>query len=141
MIRPYLIAAALVVGLTSNSAEACVYNAPPSSRIARAGANTVVLVTVKQASYTGQRRPDYRPWKGTVQLKRVLRGATRTQRFSIERSGSSAACDDGIPPPAVGQIWVLYLGQREGSQVVLLSYPLAVARSADPNLFSRKVGG
>lgn len=137
MAKAYLIAAALVVGFASNSADACSYNAPPSIRIAQAGAKTVVLVTVAQASYTGQRKPDYRPWKGAAQLKRVLRGTTKTKRFSIERSGSSAACDDGIPPPAVGQTWVLYLGQRNGSQVVLLSYPIAVARSADPDLFSR----
>jgi hypothetical protein len=140
MVRLYLIVASLVVGLTSHSADACSIYTAPDVRIARINAKTVVLVTVVQASYTGERTPDYRPWKGVAQLKRVLRGATSTRRFSIRRSGSTAACDDGISPPAVGETWILYLGQRDGSEVVLLSYPAAVARSADPDLFSRRGG-
>lgn len=142
----HIVTAALMFGLTSMSAYACIINNPPGWRIARAGAKTVVLVKVLDASYTGPRKPHKQrklyngPWKGSVQLKRVLRGATKTKRFSIERSGDSAACDDGIPPPTVGQTWVLYLGPRDGVQAVLLSYPLNVARSADPTLFSRKVG-
>ena len=132
-----LIALGVAVAATV-PANACVVNNPPGVRIGQVRADTVILATVREATYTGQRKPDYRPWRGHVQLKKVLRGSTSTQRFSIARSGSSAACDDGITPPARGDIWVIYLGRRDGKQIVLLSYPLAIARAADPTLFSRK---
>ncbi len=135
----FFLALGAAVAATS-SANACIVNNPPAVRIDQSRADTVILATVLEASYTGERGPDYRPWRGHVQLKQVLRGSTSTRRFSIERSGSSAACDDGIAPPAIGDTWVLYLGRRNGKKAVLLSYPLEIVRAADPTLFSRKTG-
>ena len=137
----YYIAAAIVVcGLVNLTVYACLYNAPPQTRIGETSAEAVVLASVLQASYTDQNKLDDRPWRGVVQVKRVLRGKTETRRFPIGRSGSSATCDDGIRPPAISAIWVLYLGKRNGNQVVLLSYPLSIARSADPSLIPKRSG-
>ena len=131
---PSLFAAAAIGGLLNAPANACSFNAPPDYRISRANAETVVLGSVVKAAYTGAHKRDLRPWTGVVKAKRVLRGATDTQSFSIGRSGSTAACDDGIPPPAIGATWVLYIGKRHGKEVVLLAYPLSVASTADPSL-------
>lgn len=126
--------AAVVGGLATSPAHACRVNLDAAERINLAKAETVVLVSVLRAAYTGVRGPDWRPWNGTVRLERVLRGQTVAKRFPIGRSGSTAACDDGIPPPRAGDRWVLYLGTSNGEETVRLAYPLAVAHSADPNL-------
>ena len=136
----YIAAATVVCGLVNSTVYACLYNAPPQTRIAETSVEAVVLASVLQASYTSQNKLDDRPWRGVVQVKRVLRGKTEMRRFPIGRSGSSATCDDGIRPPAIGAIWVLYLGKRNRNQVVLLSYPLSIARSADPSLILNRNG-
>ena len=134
----YIAAATLVCGLVNSTVYACIYNAPPQTRIGETSAEAVVLASVLEASYTD--KLDDRPWRGVVQVKLVLRGKTETRRFLIGRSGSSATCDDGIRPPAISAVWVLYLGKRNGNQVVLLSYPLSIARSADPSLILKRNG-
>ena len=136
----YIAAATVVCVLVNSTVYACIYNAPPQTRIGETSAEAVVLASVLEASYTDQNKLDDRPWRGVVQVKRVLRGKTETRRFPIGRSGSSATCDDGIRPPAISAIWVLYLGKRNGNQVVLLSYPLSIARSADPSLILKRNG-
>lgn len=134
----YIAAATVVCVLVNSTVYACIYNAPPQTRIGETSAEAVVLASVLEASYTD--KLDDRPWRGVVQVKRVLRGKTETRRFLIGRSGSSATCDDGIRPPAISAVWVLYLGKRNGNQVVLLSYPLSIARSADPSLILKRNG-
>ena len=134
----YIAAATVVCVLVNSTVYAYIYNAPPQTRIGETSAEAVVLASVLEASYTD--KLDDRPWRGVVQVKRVLRGKTETRRFPIGRSGSSATCDDGIRPPAISAIWVLYLGKRNGNQVVLLSYPLSIARSADPSLILKRNG-
>ena len=125
---------AAVAGLAASPAHACRANLAPAQRISLAKAETVVLASVLSADYTGERGPDWRPWEGTVQVEQVLRGQTGAERFPVGRRGSSAACDDGIPPPRPGDLWVLYLGTFNGEESVLLAYPVSIARSADPTL-------
>jgi hypothetical protein len=126
-----------IVALASTSANACEVNRTPAERIGQSITGTVVLGSVIQASYTTRFRVGAaRPWAGIVQAKRVLRGQTRTVRFSIGRTGNAVACDDGMPPPKQGDLWVLYIWKENGKEIVGLSYPLSVARSADPSISS-----
>jgi hypothetical protein len=130
----HLLAVLAAIALATASAQACIFNAPPVERISRVRADAVVLGTVIEASYTDRTRHGSRPWSGTVQAKRVVRGKTKTARFTISRSGDSAACDDGIKAPASGELWVVYLRKEAGKETVVLAYPLSVARQADPSL-------
>lgn len=123
---------AVLLGITS--AKACIFNAPAPDRINRVRADTVVLGVVTKASYGKRKRFDERPWNGTVQLKRVVRGNTKAGRFAIGRTGASSECDDGTKAPASGDLWVVYLRTEGGKDVVLLAYPLSVAHEADPSL-------
>jgi hypothetical protein len=127
-------AAALATSLAASPALACRYNAPPAVRIARGGFDAVVAGTVEQASYIGERGPDWRPWRGTVRVTRLLRGSTGARRLPIGRTGSTAACDDGLAPPNRGETWILYLRHQNGSASIVHAFPVRIARSADPAL-------
>ena len=95
----------------------------------------VLLVRVVEAGYTAPARLDYHPWTARSALVRVLSGPRRTGPLAFGRSGSSAACDDGLPPPRPGALWVLYLtGDGPGGPTVNISLPLDQARAADPRL-------
>ena len=122
--------------LSSSAAFACRRNMPIAERIAKSDAGTVVLAHVEQADYIAELQNDYHPWEGFVVVKHILKGRTDTKIFPIGRSGSSAACDDGIPAPKPGDAWVLYLKNDEqvANYGYELAYPLDVARDADPDL-------
>lgn len=129
------IAASVVLGmLAAPPARACRVNAPADERIARSGFDTVVLGTVEHADYTGERGSDWHPWKGTVRVERTLRGDTEARRLVIGRTGSTAACDDGVEPPKPGDAWIVYLRHENGAASVVLAYPFSIALSADPTL-------
>ena len=118
----------------------CRINLPAETRIRTSNAETVVLASVLEAKYgeaaflTGERYP----WIGSVQVEQTLRGQTKMLHFQIGRTGSSAACDDGIPRPEVGDLWILYLATYKGEELVVQAYPSAIAISADPTL---QIGG
>lgn len=130
----YLVSVLAYIAMATASAQACIFQEFPAERINRVRADTVVMGTVIEASYRDQTRYGSRPWIGTVQAKRVIRGKTKTARFTISRSGDSAACDDGIKAPARGDLWVVYLRKEAGKETVALAYPISVAQQADPNL-------
>lgn len=118
-------------------ALACRVNLPASQRIAglhRSGhLRGVVLVRVLAAGYTAPARHDYHPWEARADVVRVLSGPRLAGPLRFRRSGSSAACDDGLAPPARGELWVLYMADYgAGETGVNLSYPLALVRQADP---------
>ena len=125
-------AAALATAVAAAPGLACRYNAPPAVRIARDGFDAVVAGTVERAAYTGERGTDWRPWRGTVRVTRMLRGSTEARRLPIGRSGSTAACDDGVAPPKKGETWILYLRHQNGAASVVHAFPAEIARSADP---------
>jgi hypothetical protein len=126
--------------LVSQASHACRANLSAASRIHLASASIVVLAEVEQAAYDGTRQDDWHPWRGRAVAKQVLRGETSVQQFEFGRTGSTTACDDGLSPPASGAAWVLYLKEQDGKPQVLLAYPLAIARDADPTL-SLRLGG
>lgn len=126
--------------LASQASHACRANLSAASRIRMVSASIVVLAEVEQAAYEGTRQDDWHPWRGRAVAKQVLRGETSVQQFEFGRTGSTTACDDGFGPPASGAVWVLYLKERDGEPQVLLAYPLAIARDADPTL-SLRLGG
>lgn len=120
------------------TALACTFNAPAEHRVilVRRSADAVVIGVVESARY-GRSGPDWKPWTGTVRVERVVRGQVQKRHYPINRSGSSSACDDGVPAPARGEKWVIYLGMDRGNETVLLSYPVNIARSVDPDLQAR----
>ena len=100
------------------------------------------MVRVVKAGYTDKARPDSHPWEATAVPVRVLMGFGGEQKFKLFRSGSSSACDDLIPPPRPGDLWVVYVpsskldrqfaGQLAGRPY--LTYPIAIALENDPRL-------
>jgi hypothetical protein len=130
-----LAATALIAALLGwEPTYACRANWPAEHRIRTLGSTIVVLAEVEQVAYFGARSADWHQWRGVAIAKRMLAGETSIQRFDIGRSGSTAACDDGIGPPRPGALWVLYLGEQDGKSAVMQAYPLPIARDADPNL-------
>lgn len=98
----------------------------------------VLLVRVTEAGYTAPAQRDYHPWIARTAVVRVLMGPRRASAFSFGRSGSSAACDDGLPPPARGALWVLWLtGDGPGGPIINMSLPLDQAQQADPRIAHR----
>ncbi len=124
----------LMMIVLSAEVFACRYNAPASERIRRIPTNIIVLGEVENAAYEGERSHDWHPWRGVVAVKRVLVGQVEAQRFQIGRSGSTAACDDGIQPPKSGDFWIVYLADDNGVIRVAHSYPLSIALASDPRL-------
>jgi hypothetical protein len=135
----------LLITLVSQSgsvAYACRYNAPIDQRIERTDADTVVLAEVVSAAHYALPGPDWMPkadsnnveraWQGAAVIKRLLSGHTEAKQFHIGRSGQSSMCDDGIPMPKIGDIWVIYM--RSVERPTELAYPLDVARKADTQL-------
>lgn len=124
--------------LAAAPASACFVMVPPTERVAAGyrdgGYGAVLLVRVEHAFRTAPAKPNWRPWRATARIERVLAGDRRHGAVAFGRTGSPPACDDGEPVPDRDDLWVAYLSR--GGEVVL-SYPLRVARSADPKLFPR----
>lgn len=131
-----LLGLVLTLGLAAPTvASACRVNQPPEARIAGAF-DAVVVARVTRAGYTAAAQRDWHPWQGEASVARVVKGAVGAPAYSFGRTGSTAACDDGQPPPAVGETWVLYLRKTpDGAGLqVKESYPLAIVRDLDPRL-------
>jgi hypothetical protein len=130
------VAAALTIATPS---EACRVYRPPAQRVADGyktrTVSAVTLVKVLDANYTRLPISDAHPWSASAKIVQVLHGSYSRQMVHFERGWGSAACDDGLPPPAVGELWVVYFWKRaEGDQPVWVSYPAKVAFAADPSL-------
>jgi hypothetical protein len=94
-----------------------------------------LLVRITEASYIHPAPVGARPWQASATIERVLSGASRSGTIRFGRSGISTACDDMTPAPAAGDRWVLYLARDpQGDVRAGVSYPLDVARRADPRL-------
>jgi hypothetical protein len=123
---------ALLMASITQSAQACRYLAMPGERIDRAFRSdtiaAVVLARVERAAYTGERGHDWHPWSGSARFVRLLSGKTIARRFELYRSGSSAACDDGVPVPKSGDLWVIYVKKqpipRDMGNYAPLTYPV-----------------
>lgn len=130
---------ALAASMSASDALACVVRQPIDARIRGHHADTIVLAVVRRAEYGMPYVEGIsgRPWKGTAMHFRTLEGKTDERMFRLSRTGFSVACDDGIPAPNPGSIWVLYVRNDarlpEGYPMVL-GYPLEIARTADPRL-------
>ena len=131
------IRAGLILGcaalLMSEAALACRVNRPPAARVNR-DFDAIVVAVVGSAGYTGEKGLDWHPWAGTTRFKRSIKGSPVPLTFEIGRTGSTAACDDGVDPPKAGEEWVIYLERRDGRLTVAQSYPLAMAIHFDARL-------
>ncbi len=75
-------------------------------------------------------------WSAKAELIKTLSGNGNLTEAQIGRTGSSAACDDGIPIPQIGEVWVLYLEATDNKIDATLTYPIGIAKQIDPALES-----
>lgn len=129
--------ATLAAMLAPGPSWACRAFFPPSERVLRPF-DAIVIGRVQAAAYTAPEALDWHPWSGVVSVEHSVLGKADARRYAIGRTGGSAACDDGQPPPEKGERWVLYLGRNPntGALQVLQSYPLRLARQWDGRLAS-----
>lgn len=97
--------------------------------------DAIVLVTVRSAAY-GEQLGERPSWKATGRLRQTVLGDPGSATFEFGRTGSSAACDDGLPIPALGEVWVLYMSRhpQSGTLFVNRSAPLRLIGPVDPRL-------
>lgn len=118
--------------LAPTAAEACRVNLPPHVRIAR-DFDGVVVGVVENPRLNNRASRERPGWDAVVRVTRVVEGQARLGRYRIGRTGDSAACDDGQPMPAAGELWVVYLRDLPGDRTdSAISYPLTFSRQADP---------
>jgi hypothetical protein len=134
-----LTVAALAASLGATAVDACKVMHPPASRISLVrGASSfdgALLVRISEASYTQPAPRGARPWQASAEIERVLSGRARSGTIRFGRIGISTACDDMTPAPVAGDRWVLYLTRDPNGDVgASVSYPIDVARRADPRL-------
>jgi hypothetical protein len=136
-------AVALATAFAASPSQACAVVLSPAAKLAggyKSGAiSSVALVRITNAKYTAEPVGDAHPWQASGAVERTLRGAIPARIVRFERGWGSAACDDGRPPPKIGERWVVYFWRRgPGDERVWQSYPAKVAFEADPRL--RSVG-
>jgi hypothetical protein len=131
------LAALLAVLLAPSASWACRAFIPPSARVQRSF-EAIVVGRVETAAYTAAEAADWHPWSGVVSVEHAVLGINDAERYAISRTGSSAACDDGQPPPEKGERWVVYLSRNPntGALQAVQSYPLHLARQWDSRLAS-----
>lgn len=99
----------------------------------REASEVVVLAKVKAAAYDGDQSRFY-VWRATAEVQRPLVGTTDVPEFEFWGAWESTGCARSKPPPAAGELWVLYLRSQDGRLKIVESYPLEVAREIDPRL-------
>lgn len=136
------IAAALTVlfsTIASSGASACRGPIDYAHLIKNITSKSVLLVDVVHAAYdrSGYGSISNHPWSGVVAVNRVMAGQSPVHHYEISRTGSSAACDDGVSVPRPGDKWVVYLGKSDDGRIgVFLTLPLARALSFDPTFIA-----
>jgi hypothetical protein len=99
--------------------------------------SSVAIVRITGAEYTGEPVGGAHPWQASADIERIIQGSPPAQTVRFERGWGSAACDDGRPPPTIGELWVVYFWRRSsGDQPVWQTYPADVAFEADPRIHS-----
>ena len=103
----------------------------------------VVLAQVIEAGYTEKADKDWHPWAAKampltdlsdvpVAVDTPAGDVDKAKIYSFGRTGSTAACDDGIPSPSKDDIWILYMNGDK----VANAYPLEMAYRIDTRLRS-----
>ena len=130
-------AAAMLV--TATPSEACRAHRSPEQRLAggcKSGAiSSVALVRISGAEYTAAQMGDAHPWRASATIVRVVQGSYSGKTVRFDRGNGTSMCDDGLPPPAVGEAWVVYFWKStKTDEAVWVSYSAKVAYAADPLL-------
>ncbi len=142
------IGAALAISMAfGGTAQACAVLLPPEVLIDQGYENnrytSVILAQVIEAGYTEKASKDWHPWaaKATpltdlsdvpVAVDMPAGEVDKTRVYSFGRTGSTAACDDGLPSPSKGDIWILYMNNDK----IANAYPLEMAYRIDTRLRS-----
>ena len=122
---------AAVVSAASTPAFACrEYHFP--TKLERPFDN-VVLVSVTKAKFSGDQSRFY-SWKASARVVRVIAGEADRASYEFFGAWQSTGCERSKPPPAKGEMWVLYLEQELGTLVVARELPLTVAQEIDPRV-------
>ncbi|VWX53938.1 conserved exported hypothetical protein [Novosphingobium sp. 9U] len=120
----------------ATSAEACREDRSPAQKLSNGyqggTISAVAVITISHAAYTHEPVSDAHPWMASGTVDRVVYGSYIAVTVRFVRGWGSSACDDGLPPPKVGERWVPYLTTgADDRQRVWLAYPAEVARAAD----------
>jgi hypothetical protein len=135
----HIAAAAAALVAAAGPAGACRVQRSPEQRLASAYKlgliSGVALVRITRSDYIRPRLGKARPWEADGDVERLLGGSYLGRSVSFRRGSGSAACDDGLPPPRRGELWVVYIGKGATTdRPVRHSYPLGIALAADPRL-------
>jgi hypothetical protein len=80
-------------------------------------------------------RSEEAPWRAAAIVTQVIFGEETPEILVFDRGWGSAACDDGTALPKRGDMWVAYYRSgAKGEAEVVATYPLRLARVADPRL-------
>lgn len=141
------ILAFVVAGTIAPVANACRVFRSPEQRISdiytRQPGIQIALVSIVDARHLSNDMvrevnrifPDsYLPWRATASVSKLIVGDESPELMIFDRGQSN--CDDGTKKPDPGEQWVVYYVSNGsiGMADVLESYPLSVARRADPRL-------
>lgn len=95
--------------------------------------DAAVVVSVRSARFEGDQSRFFF-WGAQGEVRRVLKGQPDAKIYGFGLAWESALCGRNKPPPAPGELWVLYLTRENGRLVQSEAYPLDVARRIDPQL-------
>ncbi|MEE9432941.1 MAG: hypothetical protein V3V15_01725 [Sphingorhabdus sp.] len=142
------ISAALVISAAfGGPAQACRLYSTPETVVADRYENnrytSIILAQVIEAGYTEKARNDWHPWAAKampltdlsdvpIAVDTPTREVDKTRIYSFGRTGSTSACDDGVPSPSKDDIWILYMSGDK----VINAYPLEMAYRIDTRLRS-----
>ena len=143
-----LTAIIMALSIPVGAAQACSFNKPIFMRIAdgyKTGQYTSILVArITEAQSIGEKGNDWNAWKARAAPFSDLSNipvhpdvddnllARKGKSYGFSRTGSTAACDDGVGKPSTGDMWILYMHNDQ----VARAYPMLVAYRNDPKLQS-----
>jgi hypothetical protein len=85
------------------------------------------------------RYPYYKPWRVAGSVIKMLSDGASPELVLFDRGWSS--CDDRRKIPHKGEKWMIYYtsSQLDQADNIVESYPLAVAKQADPRLQAHNI--
>ena len=146
------ILALFVAGMIAPSANACrvvrspeqrisdIYISRPDIRVAQVSIIEARHLSNDMVREVNRVFPDsLMPWRATASVSELIVGDESPELLIFDRGWGSPACDDSTKKPDPGDRWVVYFisAHSIAEADVLESYPLSIARRADPRLIEK----
>lgn len=127
----------------ASPSHACTAIVLPSDKLAYAykigSITSVAIVRIVKAQFIAKPSGDAHPWQAYGVVEQTLRGSVSSKIVRFKRGLGSGACDDGRPPPKIGERWVVYYSRYSPrEEPIWQSYPAKMAFEIDPQLRSRR---